>query len=44
MKYLVKIIHEIEIEADDEEQAIDIAISKDYGEYRDCYFNVEEVE
>ena len=40
--YIVKIIHEFEVEAENEEEAIDAVIRKDgYGESRDCYFDVE---
>lgn len=40
--YMVKVIHEFEVEAENEEEAIDIVIHKDgYGEARDCYFDAE---
>lgn len=44
-KYRVKIIHEYEIEADSEEQAEEIALhERTYGEARDCYLEVDEIE
>lgn len=40
--YIVKAIHEFEVEAENEEEAIDVVIRKDgYGEARDCYFDAE---
>ena len=40
--YIVKVIHEFEVEEENEEEAIDIVIRKDrYGEARDCYFDAE---
>lgn len=43
-KYRVKIIHEYEIEADSEEQATNEALERTYGEARDCYLEVDEIE
>lgn len=41
--YIVKVIHEFEVEAENEEEAVDIVIHKDgYGEAKDCYFETEE--
>lgn len=41
--YIVKVIHEFEVEAKNEEEAIDIVSCKNgYGEARDCYFDTEE--
>lgn len=40
--YIVKVIHEFEVEAENEEEAIDIVSHKDgYGEARYCYFDTE---
>ena len=40
--YIVKAIREFEVEAENEEEAIDIVIRKDgYGEARDCCFGAE---
>lgn len=40
--FIVKVIHEFEVEAENEEEAIDIVIQKDgYGEALDCHFDVE---
>lgn len=42
-KYTVKVIHIYEeIEANSEEEAIDIVIGLSYGEARDCQFECEE--
>lgn len=40
--YIVKIIHEFEVEAENEEEAADIAIDKSYGEAKDCRIETEE--
>ena len=42
MKYKVEVIHVYEIEAENEDDAIDKAIERPYSEAKDCYFNVEE--
>lgn len=41
--FIVKVIHEFEVEAETDEEAIDIVIQKDgYGEALDCYFDAKE--
>ena len=39
--FVVKVIHEYTIEANDEEEACNIALDKPYSEARDCYLEVE---
>lgn len=40
--FIVRVIHEFEVEAENAEEACDIVIAKDgYGEAKDCYFEVE---
>lgn len=41
--FIVEVIHEFEVEAENEEEAIDIVIQKDgYGEALDCHFDAKE--
>lgn len=41
-KYIVKVIHEFEVVAENKEQAITKAIEMPYSEARDCDFEAEE--
>lgn len=42
-KFIVKVIHEFEVYADDEQDAEKIVLNKNgYGEAKDCYLEVEE--
>lgn len=43
-KFIVKIIHEFEIVAENEQEAEKLAIASSYGEARDCYLDVEEAD